>query len=479
MKQTRISKEEAARLATRDRNRIVGLTVVAVLVGGLYLYASGNAKKKRAQQAAELASSTPAQPDTGQDMVVIPFDQPEILDAIQDGTESAQELLQTEPLRLVFEYARLQPTSALNAIGLKELDTDLIAALIADPKAHRVEAFRARGIIIDAAERARPSGIGNDWIGSLQTLSGAVVHFLVANAPVQADGSRLIEKGDYLSVEGLFYGLSRKTLVLEGAEGPSGPAAARAITGPLIVGAKARGSTPPLTSALAATTPNLVTVIDDSVGDIRNKSEYYDAKWELMGKALMHGDAVDWDTVPEINAEILRGIYEDGDAYRGKPFRFPVSINMEGNSLSAGDNPLRLDDYSDGWIGNSVWKKPIPVVRWIGPFGRTDLFRKTLVDDNRYITAKGFFFRNEVYTRSLGEPGRAPVFVMHSVDVYTLPKDPSIAWFAYGVLGLTVLLIGAIYLLLRSDKRKSTELYQDILRRKRARRDSSTRVTPA
>ncbi len=476
MKQTRISKEEAARLALRDRNRIIGLAVFAVMVGGLYLYSSSNAQKKRDQENAELAAATPAADDAASDVQVIPFKHPEVLETIEDTTDSGQELLQSEPFKLVFEYARLQPTMALDALGLRELESDLVAPLIADPSAHRLEAYRARGIVIEAIERPRANGLGADWMGSLRMLSGEVVHFLVGSAPRQPDGSRGIEQGDYLSVEGLFYGLYRKTLDVDG---PAGPAEVSAITGPVIVGAKATPSTPPMTAELAAATPNLAAVVDDSVGDIRPESTYADAKWELMGKALMLGDATDWDAAPEVNAEILRDIFENGDAYRGKPFRFPVSINMDGNSLSAGDNPLRIEDYSDGWIGNSVWKKPVPLIHWLGPFGRTDLFRGSLVDDNRYVTAKGYFFRNEVYSRALGEPARAPVFIMHSVDIFTVPKDPSIAWFAYGVLGLTIALIGLIYVLLRSDKRKSKQLYEDMLRRKRARRDHEGGVTPA
>ncbi len=473
MKQTRISKEEAARLAQRDRNRIIGLAIFAALVGGLYLYSASNARDKREQQDAELASATPNRELTAEDIAVIPFDRPAVLEQIEDGTEAGQELLQSEPLRVVFDYARLQPATALKALGLRDLDSASLAGLIADPSAHRLEAFRARGVILDASERPRPNGLGNDWIGSMRTMSGDVVHFLVGAAPKQPGGERLIEAGDYLRVEGLFYGAYRTAVDAGDGQG------VRAITGPLIVGAKAAPSTAPMEETVALEMPSLGAVVDDSIGEIHEKAEFAQAQWELMGHALMHGDDADWENAPEITSELLREMYDDGASFRGKPFRIPVSINMDANALGAGDNALRIEDFTDGWIGNILWKKPAHVIHWLGPFKRTDLLRDTLVDKNRYVMAKGYFFRNEVYTTSAGEPARTPLFIMHSVDVFTPEADPSVAWFAKGVLALTIGLIGLIYFLMRADKRKSTKLYEDMLRRKRARRETAKAATPA
>lgn len=473
MKHTRISKEEAARMAQRDRNRIIGLAIFAALVAGLYLYSANDAATKREQQDAELAGATPNRELKAEDIKVIPFDRPEVLETIKDATEAEQELLQTEPLKVVFDYARLQPGAALKALGLRDLDPVDVAELGANPSAHRLEAFRARGVILEASERPRPNGLGNDWLGSMRMLSGDVVYFLVGAAPKQPGGERLIEPGDYLRVEGLFYGLYRTALEAETGEG------AQAVSGPLLVGAKASPSTAPMDKEVAREMPSLSAVMDDSIGEIHDKSEFAQAQWELMGHALMHGDNVDWEAAPELTSELLRAVYDDGDAFRGKPMRVPVSINMDANALGAGDNALRIEDYTDGWIGNILWKKPAHVVHWYGPFKRTDLLRDTLVDQNRYVTAKGFFFRNEVYTTSQGEPARTPLFVMHSVDIFTPEADPSVAWFAKGVLALTIGLIGLIFLLMRADKRKSAALYEDMLRRKRARRETTKEVTPA
>ena len=473
MKQTRISKEEAARLAQLDRNRIIGLAIFAVLVGGLYLYSASNARDKQERQDAELAGAAPSRELEAKDIAIIPFDRPDVLEQIEDASEAQQELLQTEPLRVVFDYARLQPASALKALGLRDLEPAPMATLIADPGAHRLEAFRARGVILEASERPRPNGQGNDWLGSMRTMSGDVVYFLVGTAPKQPGGARLIEPGDYLRVEGLFYGLYRSNLDAGDEQG------ARAITGPMIVGAKASPSTAPMEPAIALEMPHLSAVLDDSIGEIHDKTDFAEAQWELMGHALMHGDELNWDEVPELTSEKLRELYDDGAAHRGEPFRVPVSINMDANALGAGDNALRIDDYTDGWIGNILWKKPAHVVHWYGPFKRTDLLRDTLVDENRYVMAKGYFFRNEVYVTSQDEPARTPLFIMHSVDVFTPEADPSVAWFAKGVLALTIVLIGLIYVLMRADKRKSTELYEDMLRRKRARRETAKAVTTA
>ena len=471
MKAHRISKEEAARLAQRDRNRIIGLAIFAVMVGGLYLYSSADARKKRAAEAAELEGSKPTRSLEAEDFAVIPFDSPDALELINDGDEASQQLLATEPLKVVFDYARMQTPVALRALGIREMTPTLNGQLVDAPADHRMEAYRVRGEILSVIQRPRVAGTGSDWLGSLLSEDGDVSHFLVATPPKQADGTRRIEVGDFLRVEGLFYGLYRTQVDVDGSEGEAAPAP---LTGPLIVGARAEPSAPKLSAEIARLAPTLGEVRDDSIGTVFEPGTFEFAQWELMGRAALLGEETDWDAAPELDSEVLRQIFEDGESYRGKPFRLPVCVNLEGNSYGAPDNPLRIDRYSDGWIGNIGWKKPASVIRWIGPFDRKDLLRSQLDDDNRYVTARGYFFRNEVYTTSAGVPGRTPVFVMESVDIFTPEADPSIAWFAYGVLGLTIGLIGLIYLLLRADKKKSRELYDDMLRRKRARRDRAT-----
>ena len=99
------------------------------------------------------------------------------------------------------------------------------------------------------------------------------------------------------------------------------------------------------------------------------------------------------------------------------------------------------------------------------------MLREGLDDDHRYVVGKGYFFRNHVFMNKDGQPIRAPIFVMDAVDVFVPEEDPTIAWFKWGVLGGTIVLTLVILALMRADRRKSKALYEDMIRRKRARRE--------
>ncbi len=460
-----MTKEEAERLARRDRNRLIGLGVLSVLVGGMYLYSAENARRKAD---AERASAQTSSADRFLDQVrILPFEHQDVLELIQDTTPSEQEFLNTEPLDRTFEYARIQSPGTLEAMRIAEATAAVLAPILADPAAHRLAALRVRGTVIEAAPRPRSNGLASDWMGSLRTSDDQVVHFLVAGAPEQPDGTRGVEPGDYLRIDGLFHSVHRKALATS-----SGPNSKQeVIAGALVLGPRAEPSTPPMTEDIARLMPSLPAVRDDTTGAVFEDDVFEYALWELMGHAKLVGDEVDWASVPELDGPTLAQMYENGDEYRGRPYRFPVSINLDTYSLRAGDNPLRLERFTEGWVGNNRWKDPVPTVKWIGPFERRDLVREDYGDDHRYVTATGFFFRNHVFDRSNGQPGKAPIFVLHSLDVFVPEPDPSMTYFTYAVFGLTIVLTIAIFLLLRADRRKSTRLYEDMVRRKRARRE--------
>ncbi|MEM1449554.1 MAG: hypothetical protein AAF957_25600 [Planctomycetota bacterium] len=465
MNYSRMSKEQAEALARRDRNRIIGLTFGAILIGGLYLYSAGNA-----QEGAEAPGDAPIRPEvvdeeSASTFEVIPFDQPDVLAEIKDSTEAEQDFLETEPLREVFGYARLQTAAAFDAMGLRNLDAAVSAELLAAPAEHRLDALLVRGEVLAVAPRAREGSQRSDWMGSIRGEDGTIGHFLVAAAPMQSSGERAIRVGDYLRIDGLFHCVHRRAVDL--GEGPT------SVSAPLVLGPRAAPSTPELTEEIARLLPTLGSVVDDSVGKIIPEGDFELAQWELMGRASLLGEETDWESVPELDSETLRAIYENGDAYRGKPFKLPVSVNMDTYSVRVDDNPLRLDRMTIGWVGNNNWKGPVKTIKWLGPFTRQDMLRMEQDDQHRYLTGKGYFFRNHVFDNAQSQPIRAPVFVMHSIDVYTPEPEWSVAAFTYGVLGGTVILVGAIFLLLRADRKRSEKLYEDMVRRRRARRERS------
>ncbi|MEM9383199.1 MAG: hypothetical protein AAGB93_24840, partial [Planctomycetota bacterium] len=347
----------------------------------------------------------------------------------------------------------------------RDLDAEASEEILADPSAHRLDALLVRGEVVSVTRRARDAAQRSDWLGTIRGEDGTVGHFLVAAAPMQSSGEREVRVGDYLRIDGLFHCVHRRAVDL--GDGPA------AVAAPLVVGPRATPSTPALTVEIARLLPTLGSVVDDSVGNIVPEGEFELAQWELMGRALLLGEETDWESAPELDTETLRAIYEDGDAFRGKPFRLPVSVNMDAYSVRKEDNPLRLDRATIGWVGNNNWKGPVKTIKWIGPFTRREWIRTEQDDQHRYLTGKGYFFRNHVFDNAQSQPIRAPVFVMHEIDVYTPEPAWSVAGFTYGVLGATVLLVVAIFLLLRADRRRSEKLYEDMIRRRRARRERS------
>lgn len=477
MMHKKMTPEQAAALARRDRVRLIAMSVLAVLVLGAYLYTTSSTSQRASQKAAEgeiAISGTTATDETTVDIKVPAFSHTVLLGDIQDATPAEQELLSSEPLAAVFDYARLLTPGSMRALGITEFDAEIQAAIEAAPATERLKPLRVRGSVVTARRRPRDtagaSRSGDDWIGTLQTLDGRFAHFLVAAAPKRADGERRVEVGDFLRVDGLFHAIYRTSIDIDGSTA--------ATSAPLVVGLRLEPTDLPMTAELAEDAPALADVIDDSLSEIHENREFREAFWQLMGRAKLQGPEVNWDEVPELNSDLLTSIHKNGEAFRGQPFKVPVSVNVDTYSIRVGDNPLRLDRQTEGWISNSTWKGSVKTIKWIGPFTRQDMLRKTLMnDDRRYMTARGYFFRNHAFENNLGQPARSPIFVMESVEVFRPEEDKAIVWFKWAVVCITVLLTIAVALLLRADKRKSKALYEDIVRRKRARRDREAAPT--
>ena len=461
MKYSRITPEEAARMARRDRLRILGLTASAILVGGAYLYSSSRTGGDEGLD----RSAIPAQEAAPEPVELVPFGRPELLAKVEDATEPQQEFLESEPLGEVFAYARLQTRRALQQAGMRTLDAEVSAELQADPGAHRLDAILLRGQVLEVSPRAGDTGSG--WMGSVVTDDGTLGYFLVANAPrLQGDPSAepSILPGDFIRVDGVFHKVYRAAVPeAVGAEERSARSA------PLVLGFRATPSTPPITEELARALLTLEMVQDDEIAMTFEEDAFELQRWELMAYADMVGAETDWEAAPELDQAALSGIYERGAEFRGAPFRIPVSINLDTYSREVRDNPLRMDRVTEGWIGNNNWKGAVKTIKWVGPFVRQDLLRKEIDDAHRYVQARGYFFRNILFKNKAGEPRRSPVFVLHELEVFQPPESNSVRLFTYLVLGGTLLMAAVIYLLLRADRRKSRQLHEDMVRRRRRR----------
>ncbi|MEZ6014382.1 MAG: hypothetical protein R3F49_04660 [Planctomycetota bacterium] len=465
----RYSLEEAQAMARRDKRRMLVLGVGALLIGAVYVLAPSFSG----------APNDGALPNTGLPVPVVadlpieplPFEETAALESIQDGTETARLSLDQEALVPAFSYARKQNAQLFTALGIQPLDRARQEELAASPGAHRLQALRVRGEVVDVERRRREGGNRDDWLVTLRASDGLYSHALFASPPakpsvdraLEADGSNAVAVGDQLRVDGLFFKLYRREI------------GDKWVDAPLLLSHHAIATQPPIDAATARVAPALAEVVDDDVGDIHDRDQA--ALWQLMARAQMLADEVNWDDVPEVDSARLALIYGDGGLFRGTPVKFPISRNMGSWTETAPENPLGLNTVSKGWIGNVTWRPPVGVVQWIAPIDVPVLTEWNDPEQAQFVQARGWFFRNEVYTRASGEPGRAPLFVLASVEPFVPPTDNVTAILLWFVFALTAVFIVAVFFLLRSDRKKSVELQESLVRRRRARREQGTLST--
>ena len=163
-------------------------------------------------------------------------------------------------------------------------------------------------------------------------------------------------------------------------------------------------------------------------------------------------------------------LIENPKAHRADPYRIPISRIQDARVLRAGENPARIEHYTQGWLGNTMWKD---VVHFKYPVAD---YEARLRD---YAYGRGFFLHNFAY-ESAGKGLRvAPVFVLQELVRFVPEPDPFFAYLGYVVAGAAVLLAGLFFLLLARDKRRAQALRQEMARRKQARRSRQESIGTA
>jgi hypothetical protein len=436
----------SAAAAAGMRNRLIFMALMLALVLAAMFTALYQSRKMSADEAARL----PEARSPSEVIAVPPFDVAHLGTLVRDGTEAERVRADEEGLALLLEHARRLTPVHLRAMGIRTLAAEAAAELAADPGAHRAQPFRVRGWVERLFERTRPGRNEVEHHGTLRTADGLAAHFVVAEL-----GDRASE-GSFLLVDGLFLKIAR----VEGAEGW--------IEAPLLVGPRAQRSYPATERGGSAEDfPGeiLATVIDDSLHEIAPPPE--EAFWELMAWARALGPgAVDWAAAPELDGQVMGEILDDGRSWRGRAIRLPVVRNQGTWIEEVGENPARIERVTKGWIGSWEWQRG-GVIHFVLPFAAPELERATT------ITGRGFFFRNHAYEARDGGLRSAPMFVMHSVDVFVPPESAVLAYTAWTVGSLLLVLVVIFAVLLRRDRRRSAELHAELVRRRRARRGSA------
>ena len=171
--------------------------------------------------------------------------------------------------------------------------------------------------------------------------------------------------------------------------------------------------------------------------------------WHLMAYARdLEPGTVDWAAAPVVDQRLLDQLLENPAEWRAQPVRIPISRLQDGRVRLAGENPARMERYTQGWIGNTTWKS---VVQFRSPVLRPDL----VIGDLVY--GRGFFLHDFAYESSERGLRVAPVFVLQTLERHV--PEPSVVltripWVIAGI----GLFLGVLFVVLaKRDKRKAAE----------------------
>lgn len=449
---SRMGPAQVEAMVKRDRNRLIMMAVAALMLGAAYF--GTRLVGDRAQQEEDLLKPEMALPaEDTTPLLTIEFGDTAALESIADATAEQRLALSDDALSALLMYSLTQTARHYEALGIRDLDAAVSAELAADPGAHRVDPLRARGWLENLSKRKRQGASTEEHYGTLRLEDDSRVHIAFIAPPDES-----LTEGDFVRLDGLFVQLYKAEVGGAWHDVPL-------IAGRKVIPSFPRCSALERDDLLDSLRKN---VTDDTIGSVSEVP--HEELWKLMAYARDRADEIDWsdeEEVLEVNSDNLNLILQTGGYFRGRAVRLPISVNMGTHTERAGENCLRLERITTGWIGNFTWKGAAKVIQFIAPADWPELAEYE--DAARYITGRGFFLKNAIYAKLNGEPGRAPMFVMTAIDIYTPPVDPTTQYILWGVLGGTLLMIGLVWFLLRRDRKQSAQLQEDLIRRRRAR----------
>jgi len=434
--------------AERKRMRLLLFSLLIVVASLVVMLQRENERRRTEAERTRAESVREPQPET---VLVTPqVDVAKLESLARDRTPQERALVEPAALVQAFADTRLVNDRLFAPMQGRTLDEQAASEIVQAPAGSRGRLFRAYGWV-DARSRYDAAGdLAAHTRGRLRLEDGGWAYFAVLDEP--ANG---IAEDDFVRVDGIFVEVFRG----------EGAAPGDWIEAPLLAGPRAVSSFPRLDPITELDPASFAEVTDDSLAQGLSGQPFY-PYWELVSYAqnLPQG-AVDWSLAPVLDRETMTALATDGARFRARPVRIPLSQIMESRLLAQKDNPLRLERLTEGWIGNEKWFGPTNgVIRYVSPVLFEDVHRK---DE---VVANGFFLKHLAYEPRDGGVAIAPFFVLHSMQVHTPVVDKT--WQRI-LLGFTVgvILLGAlIYVMLLRDRRRSAQLQEELLARRRARR---------
>lgn len=441
----------SAPLARGETKRLVFLVVCLFLVGGALITSLFQARK-----GAQTVEPRPIEDESAQEPVPVsipPLDTARLDALVADADPADRVVLETGAADLLVEVARRYTPRHFEALETPELDAQRIAELEADTATVRGKPFTARGKLV--ALRPRTGVVGQrQWLGTLELPGDSHVHFLALEIPEGA-----ADVGGTLRVDGLFL---KRYLVEDQVE------AGVWIDGPLLVAPRAIQSYPAL-GAVTALAPSAFLDVedadlspDDGEAPRLVMDTPFEALWQLMAFARdVPESSIDWSAAPELDQRLLDQVVADPEAWRAQPVRIPISRLQDGRVKLAGENPARMERYTQGWIGNTTWRN---VIQFRTPVLRPDLRIGDLV------VGRGFFLHDFAYESAEHGLRVAPLFVLQSFERFVPETSTTLRRIPWVIAVVGAALTTLFVVLTRRDRRQSNQLHEELVRRRRARR---------
>ena len=448
--------EKTSGFNRRDKRKLLFMTVGLVVV--IIAVAYSNLRRAGYEQAER--DELPLDDIVMTEEIHLPeFDATRIETLVADANPLDRVVLESEALDALLPDTRTLTPRHFEAMNAEELDAESVAEIVSDPAAFRLKPFTARGFIDSIRTRRRGSSNDVEHIGRLILDDQSIAYFVVLDAP---------ENAGYVRVDGLFMKVYSDEDDLRPGEWKEGPL----LIGPSAIRShRAFGPVEEPHWGLYRSVEDavLITKNEDDVRRIVLETPF-EPFWHMMAYARdLPEDAIDWESTPELDQALMNQLMDEPELWRGQPIRIPISRVQDGRVVSAGENPARIERYTQGWLGNWSWPN---VARFRYPHAVTNVRLSV------FAYGHGFFLHNFAY-ESKGRGLRvAPMIVLADMTRFENKTDPIFQKLGMVFGGLMVGLVGLFGFLLVRDRKRSSALQKELARRRRARRDGLSTAAP-
>jgi len=364
------------------------------------------------------------------------------LDTVSDATDSQRVILEAAPFAGLLAVSR-----GLFGGHLKRLGEPVFPFADGAERSDtlRGSIYRMRGSILEADIIERVPGKPEFWC-LVETPDGDRFFYATSEVPETLFGSL-----NYVLADGIFFKYYTRTL---------GDTRA---TAPLLVGRELVASYPEVGPVAEPDLLLLAEVDDPVIGSDEPLDER--GLWHLLNVARTvmaeeGGTERAFADARTLDDPLLEELAQAPELYRGQPFVFGGMVRGRPSPVNLGENPLRMPQMETAWLRNNSSGLDT-LLHLLAPQGFD------FDEPPGAVLFRGWFLQLYAYEDRDGNLRRAPVFIVTDIEGVAGEPPPWASDVLWGFIGLSVLLAGAMVILIRRDKKRAAEF--DAMRRARRR----------